>query len=256
MQETKFDVWSPVDSKNMLSRLFWIIGTLVSIVLLIVSLCIENAILALLDVLLPMGIILYGFIKRKKFPIYYYTTCLSGLYPIIWLIIINTCDFSKENSDDNSPIIVYAIAIVVFAAVVLALFSLCTLPSKASINQTVVNKISVNFKIDKIILLLSLLAILGSIVLNLNVICDKPYKTEWVYLQDIVYSRRNADVFYTKQGSDIQYRIDAEHNRKLVYTYDWRQNWLYLDENGQEVFEIEYGNGALGIPWRRIVGNK
>lgn len=256
MQEAKFDVWSTVDNKNMLSRLFWIIGTLVSIVLLIVSLCIENTILVMLDVLLPMGIILYGLIKRKKFPIYYYTTCLSGLYPIIWLVIINTCDFSKENSEDNPPLIVYAIVIVVFVAVVLALFSLCTLPSKASINRTAVNKTNVNFKFDKLILLSSALAILGSLVLNLNVVCDKPYKTEWVYLQDIVYSRHNADVFYIKQGSDIQYRIDADHDRKLVYTYDWRQDWLYVDEDGNEIFEIEYGNGALGIPWRRIVGNK
>lgn len=253
MQESNFDVWSPVDDNNILSRLFWIIGSLISLSLLIVSLCVESAVLSILDVVLPTGIILYGIIKCKKFPIYYYTTCLSGLYPIIWLIIISPYDFYEENIEYNSSVIVSSSIIFVAFAVLLFLFILGVSPRGT--NKGMVSKLSVIFKLDKFISILAALTVLGSLILNLNVICDKPYKTEWVYLQDIIYVRHDVDVFYTKYNSDIQYEIDAKHN-KSVYTYDWRKDWLYVDENGNEIFQIEYGKGALGMPWRHIVGNK
>lgn len=254
MQEIKFDVWSPVDSKNILSRLFWIVGSLVSLVLLVVSICVESAVLSVLDVILPIGIIGYGLIKHKKFPIYYYTTCLSALYPIIWLIITNNCDFSGETTETPS-VIASVISVCVAVTVFLALGFFCVVPTKNSKINTPLKKAKIAFRFDRLILILSTLAILGSLFLNLNVICDKPYKTEWVYLQDIRYSRHDVDVFYTKQNSDIIYEVDAKDN-KLISTHDWIEDWLYIDENGNKVFQIEYGNGALGIPWRHIVGNK
>ena len=135
MQEAKFDVWSPIDNKNILPRLFWIVGSLMSLVLLLVSLFLENAILSVLDVLLPTVIILYGLVKRKKFPIYYYTTCLSGLYPIIWLVIITTCDFNKENPQEISPLTAYIIILVVGLTAILVLYKK-TQKTKKQINKT------------------------------------------------------------------------------------------------------------------------
>lgn len=252
MQESKIDVWSAVDESNIFSRFFWILGSLISITLLIVSILIENAVLAVIDVLIPLGIIIYGLIKRKIFPIYYYTTCLSGLYPIIWLMIINACDFSKENVEEKSPLVAYIIIIVVGLTVIFALNSLLIKTHQKQKNKLIKNgSFILNF--ERTMLFFILFSILGSLVLNLNVTCDKPYKTEQVYLQNIKYYRHSADIFYTKKASNIQYKIAADNYNKIIYTYDWRQDWLYVDENGNEFFEIEYGNGALGIPWRRIV---
>lgn len=251
MQETKFNIWSPVDNKDMLSRLFWIVGSLVSLLLLMVSLCVENAILSLLDGLLPTVIILYGLIKRKKFPIYYYTTCLSGLYPIIWLIIIDDRDYSKEVLGATNPPLVVNISLLVFAVVLLVFFRFGIFPRGISVRKETVDKVSVLLKLDKVILGLSVFAILCAQFLNLNIVCDKSYKTEWVYFQDLEYFKSSADVFYTKSNSDIRYQIQTR-NYNPVHT----DNWLFIDENGNEVFQIEYGNGALGIPWRRIVVNK
>ena len=255
MQEAKFDVWSPIDNKNILPRLFWIVGSLVSLVLLLVSLFLENAILSVLDVLLPTVIILYGLVKRKKFPIYYYTTCLSGLYPIIWLVIITTCDFNKENPQEISPLTAYIIILVVGLTAILVLNSLFIRKRKKQKNR-LIKPTSFVLYFEKTMSFLILASILGSLVLNLNVICDKPYKVEQVYLKNIKYYRDSVDVFYTKKDSNIQYQIKADNHNKIIHTNDWREDWLYLDENGNEVFEIEYGNGAFGTQWRRVVENK
>lgn len=226
-----------------------------SVTLLTISFFIENVFLSVLDGLLPFIIIFYGLVKRKKFPIYYYTTCLSALYPIFWLMFINNCDYSKETAEIYSNSVVSAITICVIMTIFVAMFLLSVAPHGITVNKTMVRKIETIFRLDELILFLSILAILGALFLNLNVICDKPHKTEWVYLQDIIYTRHNANVFYKKANCDKQFEINAKHN-KIIYTYDWREDWLYTDQNGNEVFQIEYGNGAFGIPWRRIVGNE
>lgn len=251
MQETKFDVLTPINNKNFISRAFWIIGSLVSLVLLGVSFCIESAVLSTLDVILPVGIILYGLIKLEKFPIYYYIPCLSGLYPIIWLLVTDNRDYSKEVLGTPTPPLVVAIIFIAIAAVLLVLFKFCIFPRNISLMKDKVNKVSRILKLDIVILYLLLFAILGAQILNLNAICDKPYKTEWVCLQDMWHYRYRTSVSYIKQDSDYQYIIDFNDYR-MIQDY----NWLYTDENGNEVFQIEYGNGVLGIPWRRIVQNK
>ncbi|MBQ8203831.1 MAG: hypothetical protein IJZ75_06085 [Clostridia bacterium] len=248
MREKEFDVLAPVDNKNLLSRAFWIIGSIVSMVLLAVSFCVESAVLSVLDVILPVGIILYGLIKLEKFPIYYYIPCLSGLYPIIWLLVIDNRDYSKEVLGTPTAPFVVATTFIACAAVLLVLFNFCIFPRHISLIKEKANKVSRILRLDIAILCLSLFAILGAQILNLNAICDKPYKTEWVCLQEIRHLKNKTSVYYMKQDSDYQYTINF-NDYEMIQTY----NWLYTDENGNEVFQIEYGNGALGIPWRRIV---
>ena len=66
MQEKNFDVWSSVDESNFRKRAWWIVGTLISLMLLILSFAIESGILVLLDGVLPLSIIIYGIIKKNS----------------------------------------------------------------------------------------------------------------------------------------------------------------------------------------------
>lgn len=258
MQETKFDVWSPVDDKIVLSRLFWIVGSLVSLLLLIVSLCIESSILALLDGLLPMGIILYGLIKHKKFPIYYYTTCLSGLYPICWYIFLSP-DFVSEEVQKPKYFLVLTVTFIVVAAVILALFLVINIADRKRLTAKNAKKI---LTFDRAVLVLALIAIFATQFFAINVLFDKPYKTETVYVEDIRGSGGKSVVGivdYIEANSGESHSIEFNDNlfteTEILKSWD-TYDWVSTDQNGNYIFQIEYGNGALGIPWRRIAGNK
>lgn len=252
MQEIKFDVWSPVDNKRLLSCLFWLIGTLVSLVFLIVSLCVENAVLSVLDALLPSGIILYGIISRKKFPIYYYTTCLSGIYPICWYIFLSP-DLNSEAVQNSTDHPVIAVSIIVFAAITLAVLLVNTANRK---NLTA--KKLLDF--DRVVLVFALITVLTTQFFVVNVCFDKPYKTETVYVKDIHPAGKfSGTVDYTKSNSNKLHSIKFNDNifveTEILKTWD-TYDWISIDQNGNYIVQIEYGNGTMGMPWRRIVGNK
>ncbi len=256
MQETKFDVWSPVDNKSLLSRLLWIIGTLVSLVLLIVSLCVENVVLCVLDVLLPIGIILYGIISRKKFPIYYYTLCLSGLYPIFWYIFLSP-DFNSEAVQKSTDFLVLTVNFIVFAVIILSLL-LAILADKKRLIAKKAKKI---LAFDRVVLVLALISVFATHFFAVDVFFDKPYKIETVYVNNIHPTGKGftGTVDYIEANSDEFHSIKFNDNlfteTEILKTWD-TYDWISKDQNGNYIFQIEYGNGALGIPWRRIVGNK
>ena len=239
MDKNDYDILSPVSSENVFGRAFWILGSFISISILIFSFFFENAILIILDGLIPLTFFIYRLIKRKEYPFYYYFVCSCGLYFLYWLFFLSP-DFDSGVIDESSNVYFkYTFDILVIVLSLFLFYKIITKHTSALKNNYKLNKIYLS--VETVIIVVFILV---TQFLTLNVVLDEPYKEDFVYITDIRYH---------KSSSYIYYKYSLNDKDEYVINSDSSYEPTLSSTDGVSMGRIECGKGAFGIEWKKII---
>ena len=239
MDKNDYDVLSPVNSKNVVGRVIWVLASLISILFLLFSFIFENAILIIIDGLIPLTFFIYRFIKKKEYPFYYYLICSCGLYLLYWDIFLSP-DFNSgvvdESLKDFFEEIIYIIIVI---SILIIIYRSVTKYTTKLKNNSKLNKFYLS--LETVILVIF---ILGTEFLSLNVVLDRPFKEDIVYITDIYYNRGTSHIYY-------KYSLDDKDEYVITSDSSYEPTLSSLD--GVPMGRIESGKGAFGIEWKEII---
>lgn len=236
------------------SRIFWIFGSLISVFLLIFSILFENAILIIIDGLIPLTFIIYKYVKKKEYPFYYYFICSCGLYFFYWIVFLFP-DFEQESSklsnEINLPSILNSLGEIITIAIYLISFLIVIILIFSKFKKLHISKGE-----TKIVTILAVFVLIFSMFTSLNIALDKTSTETMVYVID--EKERNNSIAGSRPkvpnvGGILHYKYSLDSEEEYSIEHNFVLNPEHYDNNGNLIVKIESGKGAFGLEWRRIV---
>ncbi|MBE6809241.1 MAG: hypothetical protein E7524_07220 [Ruminococcaceae bacterium] len=236
------------------SRIFWILGSFVSVFLLFFSILFENAMLIMLDGLIPLAFIIYKYVKREEYPFYYYFICSCGLYFLYWIVFLFP-DFEQESTnlsnEINLPTILNSLGEIITIAIYLILLLLVIILIFSKFK-----KIHITKNDGLVLTIIAVFVLLFSMFASLNIVLDKTSTETLAYVID--NEDRNMQVIGSRPrvpnvGGILHYKYSIDSEEEYFIEHNFNFNPKHYDDNGNPIVKIESGKGAFGLEWRRIV---
>lgn len=263
MEKSDNDILFDEKVKPPLSKGLFISGSIISILLLVFSFVYENAVLLLLDGLIPTVFILYLYFSKKQLPFYNYLICSCGIYSLLWTFFYFP-DFKPESVnriyDYSLPTIMNAIgeftAFGIFSVAVIPLLLLIASKIEKYLAINTIKKFIKKVKLSFLAVFIIVAMLIFSTFCSLNVTLDEPYKECYVYVvgtEDRINSTNLPKGFHGI-GEVLRYKYSLESEEKYFIEYNhFGYTPKHFDENGNPMVKMQFGKGAFGLEWRRIV---